>query len=88
MEFRIGGSRGVRFDLNRPMFAGMLLGVAGIALAGGILLGLLPGDRGWDAPLAGNLRWGDLALGIALLGMALYFVGRIVQIYDHLRRRP
>ena len=52
------------------------------------LLGLLPGDRGWDAPLAGNLRWGDLALGIALLGMALYFVGRIVQIYDHLRRRP
>jgi hypothetical protein len=88
MKIRIGGPLPLRFELNWPMFAGTLLGLVGVLLAGLILLGLVPGGVTWDTPCLGErLRCGDLAIGISLLGMALYFVGRIVQLYDHLRRR-
>jgi hypothetical protein len=84
MKIRIGGPFPLRFDLTRLMFAGILVGGLGVLIAGAVLIGLLPP---WDAHLAGGLRWGDLGLGVTLLGMALYFLGRIVQIYEFLRRR-
>jgi hypothetical protein len=87
MRIRIGGPLPVRFELNRLMFAGMAIGAVGIAVWGAGSLGLLPGGIGRREEGGGPLlAWGEAGMGLTLAGIALYFLGRIVQLWVHLRR--
>ena len=77
MQFRVFGLP-LRFDLNGWMIAGFVFGFLGVA--GGVagLCGAWPQK---SLP-------GTVSLGLALLGMALYFVGRLVDIVANLRKKP
>ena len=77
MKVPLGGGREVRVDINPVMWAG--IGVGALGAAGGVakLLGAFPP----------NSRFEDLPLGVAILGAALYSVGRVVQIWRAVRSR-
>jgi hypothetical protein len=77
MRVRIGGPIPIRFQMNGVMFAGVLLGVIGVAIGALAHFGALPGGVPWD----------DVALGTVLLGIALYFLGRIVDLVAYFRRK-
>ena len=77
MKVRIGGPLPVRFEMNGWMLAGVLLGAAGVAIWALAHYAALPGSVPWD----------DVALGTTLLGIALYFLGRIVDLVAYFRRK-
>ena len=77
MKVRFGGPVPVRFEMNGLMVAGVLLGAAGVVVWALLHFEVLPREGRWD----------DVALGVTLLGIALYFLGRIVDLIGHLRRR-
>jgi hypothetical protein len=59
------------------MIAGMLVGLVGIA--------------GWTLDEFGAFRMGPILVwgfrGLAFAGLALYFLGRVVQFWTHMRNR-
>jgi hypothetical protein len=77
MKIRIPGPIPIQFEMNALMFSGVLLGGLGIAV--------------WAlahyAGLPSGLPWDDIAIGVTLLGIALYFLGRLVDLVAYLRRR-
>jgi hypothetical protein len=77
MKVRIGGPLGVRFEMNPVMLAGVVFGILGVGIWALQHWSLLPGALPWD----------DVALGVTLLGIALYFVGRIVDLWAYFRRK-
>ncbi len=77
MKVRLGGPFPVQFQMNGLMLAGVVLGAAGVAI--GVL------DRYLGLP--GKVPWDDVALGVLLLGIALYFLGRVVDLVAYFRRK-
>ena len=77
MKIRIGGPFPIRFEMNALMLVGCILG----------LLGVIVWALAHYVGLPGKVPWDDVALGVVLLGIALYFLGRIVDLMAHLRRR-
>jgi len=77
MKVRIGGPFQVRFEMNGLMFSGVVLGIAGSAVWALAHFRIL-----LDHP-----RWDDVALGIILVGISLYFLGRIVNLVAYFKRR-
>ena len=91
MEFRFGGPLPVRFDLNGLMFSGVVVLVVGLLGWAGKWTGLYPPALHLFPGSAGeglsNLTLADLFEALVLLGMVLYFLGRVVQVVAYLRRR-
>jgi hypothetical protein len=88
MKLRIGGPLPFRVEMNGAMLAGCVVGIAGLAAWAASAAGLFEGSArlsGGSGPLS-RLTVHDLCIGIALAGMALYFLGRVVQIVTMLRR--
>lgn len=77
MKVSLGGPFPIRFEMNGLMLTGVLLGAAGVAIWALGVYGILPKGLPWD----------DVAIGVGLLGIALYFLGRIVDLVAHLRRK-
>ena len=77
MQIRVKGLP-VRFDMNGWMAAGFGLALVGVAAWVAGWLGAYPRGTVLDT----------VALGLAILGMALYFVGRLIDIVGHLRKKP
>ena len=77
MKVRIGGPLPIQFQMNGLMLAGVLLGILGVAI----------GALDHFAGLPGSLPWDDVALGVLLLGIALYFLGRLVDLVAYFRRK-
>ncbi len=77
MHLRAPGSLPFGFRLNRPMVVGIVIALAGLAVYMGGVAGL------WreDSLLA------TIAYGVVLVGILLYFIGRVVQIVGDVRRR-
>ncbi len=89
MKIRIGGPLPIRFELNWAMFSGFLFGIAGVGIwvaawAAGVRRRYIHGT-GQEGEI--SLTWDDAALGVTLIGIALYFLGRLVHLVAHLRRR-
>lgn len=76
MQFRMPGLP-FRLEMNRLMVAGSVVFLLGVGGYGAGVLGAWPPD----SPLE------NVFFGITLAGMALYLLGRIVHIVDHLRNR-
>ena len=76
MRIRVPGLP-FNFDMNGWMLGGMALAALGMMGAG---VGLI-GGLGPRSPL------NEVFLGVAILGMALYFAGRVVQLVGFLRRK-
>ena len=89
MKMRFGGPLPIRVEMNGLMGAGAIVGLVGVAAwclgAAGLFDGASRPFAGGGA--LGRLTAADLCLGVALAGMALYFLGRVVQIGNMLRRR-
>lgn len=70
----------IRFELNPLMLAGVVLFALGVGGYGAGVLGAWPPDTLPE----------HLSLGLTLAGMALYFLGRIVQlvVFFKSRRNP
>jgi hypothetical protein len=89
MKFRIGGPFPIRFELNGAMVSGFLFGLAGVVIwvaawRAGVRRRYVIGT-GEEGVV--SLTWDDVALAVTLVGIALYFVGRLVHLVAHLRRR-
>lgn len=88
MKIRLGPLP-VYFEMNGLMLAGVLVGLAGL----GFWVAGAAGAYDPAAPLGegegriARLRMADLAIGVGLVGIALYFLGRVVQIVMALRSR-
>ena len=77
MRVRIGGPVPFQFQMNGLMLTGVLLGILGVGIGAMAHYALLPGRLPWD----------DVALGVLLLGIALYFLGRLVDLVAYFRRK-
>jgi hypothetical protein len=77
MKVRIGGPIQIRFEMNGLMLLGCALGVAGVGVWALAHFAILLEDPRWD----------DVALGVILVGISLYFLGRIVDLVAHFKRR-
>ena len=77
MKIRIGGPIPVRFEMNTLMLMGVLFGLLGAGTWALAHYAALPAGPPWD----------DIALGVTLLGIALYFLGRVVDLVAYLRRK-
>lgn len=88
MRIRVGGPVPLRFELNALMAVGLFIGVAGAALWAAAFLGYLRGFAYGEGAEGGvSLSWSDAGVGVTLAGIALYFLGRIVQLVAHFRGR-
>ncbi len=87
MQVRSGGVLPFRFDLNPLMVLGMIIFLSGAGWYGAEEIGMAPrvvvidaADRlAPDGSSRGNLTLGSVAFMVALGGVALYFVGRVVR---------
>jgi len=77
MKVPIGGPVVFRLERNRAMTAGLIVFAVGSAGYGTTQFDLLPDDGVLPA----------VFFGVAIAGIALYFVGRLVQILGSLRKR-
>ena len=88
MKIRLGPLPLV-LEMNGLMLAGSLIGVLGLLfwLAGPV--GLIDTDAriADEGSRYAHLRLSDVALGVSLFGMALYFLGRVVHFIMAMRSR-
>jgi hypothetical protein len=88
MKIRLGPLP-LSLEMNGLMLAGSLIGVLGLLFWAAGPLGVID----TDARIAGegsrysHLRLSDAAFGVFLFGMALYFLGRVVQFVMAMRSR-
>ena len=68
----------IRLEMNRWMAVGC--GLLLVAVAGWF--------AGWQGVLPAGLPYATVSLGVAILGAALYFIGRVVDLVGHMRKRP
>ncbi|MHC4821398.1 MAG: hypothetical protein ACYTDX_06730 [Planctomycetota bacterium] len=95
MQVRTGGVLPFRFDLNPLMLLGMIIFLSGAAWYGAEEMGMAPSIVVIDAnqrlapdgSSRGDLTLGSVAFMVALGGVALYFVGRVVQIAGLVAKR-